>query len=126
MKWDIVVRIIHLLIIAFFIIAPFSGKCDMIVLHAILVPFLYLHWLTNNDTCALTELEKFLCNKKGNMETFVGSIVSPVYKIESNDIKILTLLLWTLSFSQSLQCSKEVWASALAPVRMLIPKSFKR
>lgn len=125
MRWDYIVRAVHVLIVAFFVCAPFSRNCDMIVMHAIMVPFLYVHWLTNNDTCALTEVEKLLSKKTQNTETFVGSIVSPVYKIESGDVKILTLLLWVFSLSQSFQCRRKLLEKFTEPVRMMIPKSFK-
>ena len=123
-NWALFVKIIHLLFVLYVIIAPFSGKCEVITMHAIIVPFLFLHWLTNNDTCALTEIEKFLCNKNDNEETFIGSIVSPVYKVDSNDIKILTLLLWVFSLSQTLQCSKVLSSKLSSSLRVIWPKTF--
>lgn len=102
--WGYIVRIIHILFILFMIIIPFTNSKQLLLLHIILVPFLYFHWVTNNDTCALTEIEKYLCNKKVNTETFIGSIVSPIYKIEnqasSNMTKITTLLLWCFSLQK--------------------------
>ena len=90
MTWDLIVKFIHSMMVLFFVIAPFSRNCEWIVLHSLLVPFLFLHWLTNNDTCALTEIEKLLSNKTENTDTFIGSIVSPIFKLSSNDTKIMT------------------------------------
>jgi len=126
MKPDVIVRVLHLLVIFFFIAAPFTHNCELIIMHAVLVPFLYFHWITNNDTCALTELEKFMCNKKENLDTFIGSVVSPVYKIQNSDVKILTLLLWVFSLSQAMNCSKTLWRKFLEPLRIMKNISFKR
>ena len=105
--WSHIVRLFHSALILFMIIAPFCKNREYVILHAIIVPFLYFHWLTNNDTCALTELEKYLSNKKENEETFIGSIISPVYKINLKDkctivkiTKITTLLLWCFSLEK--------------------------
>jgi hypothetical protein len=66
-------------------------------MHLIGVPFLMLHWITNQSTCALTEIEKYLSGKEFDEETFIGSIVAPVYKFQSRDN--LDIVLWvTLIF----------------------------
>tara|TARA_B100001093_G_scaffold184123_4_gene176766 strand:- start:7653 stop:7895 length:243 start_codon:yes stop_codon:yes gene_type:complete len=77
-----------------------------IKLHAMLIPFLFLHWLTNNDTCALTEIEKWITNTSDNEGTFIGSIVSPIFLISSNDIKVIALFFWIFSLSQVLHSYK--------------------
>jgi hypothetical protein len=113
--WGKVIKIVHMCIVAFMVIAPFTNNCSAVFIHSIGVPFLYLHWILNNDTCALTELEKLVTGKKCNEDTFVGSIVSPVYKLESNDIKIITLMLWMVSVSKVMKCPNEVILKMLVP-----------
>lgn len=102
--WSYVVWFIHISFVLFMVITPFTHRNEYILLHIILVPFLYFHWLTNNDTCALTELEKYLSNKKVNSDTFIGSIMSPIYIINDCKMqkitKMMTLLLWCLTLQK--------------------------
>lgn len=91
------VRLVHYLVVAFFLLAPFSDDQRILTMHLIGVPFLMLHWITNQSTCALTEIEKYLSGKEFDEETFIGSIVAPVYKFQSRDN--LDIVLWvTLIF----------------------------
>lgn len=106
--WNLLVRLIHLVFVLFMILIPFTHAHEYLLLHSILVPFLFFHWITNNDTCALTELEKLLSNKTNSEDTFIGSIISPIYKIESSKMhcnlkkftKISLILLWALSLEK--------------------------
>ena len=86
------IRLIHYLVVAFFVLAPFTDDQRILSLHFIGVPFLMLHWITNQSTCALTEMEKFLSGKVHDEETFIGSIVAPVYKFQSPEN--LDIVLW--------------------------------
>lgn len=79
------IRLIHYLVVAFFVLAPFTNDQRILTLHLIGVPFLLMHWVTNQSTCALTEIEKFLCGKVQDEDTFIGSIVAPVYKFQSRE-----------------------------------------
>lgn len=51
-------------------------------IHALTIPFVMLHWATNQTVCALTEMEKLVSGKKED-ETFFGQIFTPIYKNES-------------------------------------------
>ena len=118
--WTQIVRLLHGLLVLFMIVAPFTNNCEWVFIHSIGVPFLYIHWVLNNDTCALTEVEKILTGKKSNTDTFIGSVVSPVYKLDSGEIKMITLLLWSISLSKVIQCPRD------EIIRMLIPKFVKK
>ena len=93
------IRLIHYLVVAFFVLAPFTDDQRILTFHFIAVPFLILHWITNQSTCALTEIEKFLSGKVHDEETFIGSIVAPVYKFQSPEnfdmvLWLVLILLW--------------------------------
>ena len=97
------IRAVHYFIVAFFLIAPFTNNQQLLSIHVMSVPFVMAHWITNQSTCALTELEKFLTNKIEDEETFLGKIFSPVYKFqtpgqENAVVWIVLSLLWLLSF----------------------------
>ena len=93
----ILINIIHILFVLFILYTPFSGNKKMLEFHYILVPFLFLHWITNNNTCFLTNLECLLTNEKDTKKSFIGRIVEPIYEIKQWQIQIVTLLLWLIT-----------------------------
>ncbi len=99
-----VIRILHIAFIAFMVYAPFSGVDEFLVMHAVLVPFLLLHWLTNSDACALTLLEKKLRGIKNDSESFIHNLVAPIYVIDDCTLRDITtvgtLMLWMVTLRQ--------------------------
>jgi hypothetical protein len=91
------VKILHLLIVLFVLFVPFTNSLYLLKLYFMFVPFMILHWKLNNDTCALTEIEKYITNKKDSKDTFIGSIMGPVYEPKSQKIEILCLILWSIT-----------------------------
>lgn len=94
------VKLLHVLFIAWVVITPFTHSKPLLVLHLIIVPFLWLHWAVNDDTCALTILE---CKLRGvdSSRSFFHRLVSPVYKISNADAKSMawaaSVVLWLLT-----------------------------
>lgn len=82
-----IIRIIHIIIRAFILLAPFTNNQYILSIHAIFIPFVMLHWATNQQVCALTEIEKFFTKKEG-CETFFGKLFTPIYENESFVSKI--------------------------------------
>lgn len=58
------------------------------------IPFIQLHWITNNDTCALTVAECTLRGVKPD-KSFFHRLVSPIYNLNNKDE---SLLLWFILF----------------------------
>jgi hypothetical protein len=75
-----IIGYIHFLVVLFIGLVPFIGNEYFLGLHLLIVPFIMLHWLTNQTVCALTELEKLV---RGGGETIFGQIFEPIYKNES-------------------------------------------
>jgi hypothetical protein len=110
--WAGVVRAVHLLVVLIVIISPFYAEQLSLTTYVIMVPFLVLHWLSNNNVCVLTLMERKLRKTAGqelngdDNELFLGSIISPVYDVHnifpdlSKTIYIGTLLLWLLAVSR--------------------------
>lgn len=106
-----IVFFIHLVLVIIIIFIPFSNSNCYLLYFIIFIPFIILHWLSNNDTCVLTLLEKKLRNantKEKEQECFTQKIISPVFTF-TNDYKKYSLLsysilifLWTLVFSKLL------------------------
>lgn len=88
---------IHLAFTIAMLIVPFVGTVKHLEFYALLVPFLFFHWTTNDDTCALTQLEVWLTGKD-KYDTFMGRVMSPIYNIDDHDasylIKVVFFFLW--------------------------------
>lgn len=78
-----IIGYIHFLIVCFIVLTPFIGTEYFLTLHLLIVPFIMVHWLTNQTVCALTEIEKIVRGGCESRDTFFGKIVEPVYESES-------------------------------------------
>jgi len=87
--------LIHMLFVALNVVAPFSGSDILLRYHVVMMPFLYVHWMTNDDTCALTIMEERVRGLKTKKESFFHKIVSPVYKYHACGIDVMV---WVLSY----------------------------
>ena len=88
-----IVRIVHILIIIFMIVAPFLEEPVLLVLHVAGGLTLLLHWYLNNDACCLTTLESYL--RGISVENSVsGQFIQPLYNIPQGEwntiLKIFT------------------------------------
>lgn len=104
-----IINIIHYIVILCVIFIPFTNNSLLLLLHSIIIPFILFHWYLNNDTCALTLLEKFVREKINDDKNKVikeedcitYKIISPIYNFtnynKSKVIWIITILLWLLS-----------------------------
>lgn len=97
-----IVTIIHALLILFVVLIPFLGSNFLLVIHFIIVPFIILHWLVNDNTCCLTILEKML-SKDENYKGILSRIIEPVYDFKKNYssyshiIYITAIMLWIIT-----------------------------
>jgi hypothetical protein len=78
-----VIKIIHVLVLLFIFTVPFFGGDYTLSLHFVIVPFIMLHWITNQSVCALTEMEKIVRGGCESKDTFFGQVMDPIYKSES-------------------------------------------
>ena len=98
--FGLLIKLFHICIILFTILTPFTNIHKYIFLHILFVPLLIFHWKLNNDTCALTEIEKLITKEKNNNKTFIGSIIGPVYEPKSLTIQLICIFLWCVSLIQ--------------------------
>lgn len=92
------IRFIHLLFIVFVLISPFVPYELLLTYHVIIIPFLWFHWITNNNTCALTMIESTIRGEEDTSKTFMGSIINPIYEPKGYEYYILTALLVSISY----------------------------
>lgn len=94
------VTTIHYLVLAFVLITPFTNNIQLLILYSVFIPFLYLHWLTNNNVCALTTLERMI--KGNNKQCFTCDIINPIFNFHmdydeySRYTYLITGFLWII------------------------------
>ena len=102
------ISLIHILYILFIVITPFTNYNYMLLLHCIVVPFMMLHWVVNDNTCVLTMIEKKMrFHVYGtvplNNECYMSRLIEPVYDFKKNyqtfsvSIYAIVIMLWLIS-----------------------------
>jgi len=111
--YNILLKLITFLHIAFiiFVLSPiFINSNYFLMLHAITIPFLIIHWVLGNNTCILTVAEKVI-RQKMNLKVdpndcFTCNLIEPVYDFHKNYkalsciIYIITILTWIISIGK--------------------------
>ena len=96
-----IVRFIHILLLLFVLIVPFTNNFELLILHFIIVPGIVFHWYMNSNVCCLTMTEQILRGKKNTDETLTGSILNPIFNLSKHDestlIFYVTLSLWLIT-----------------------------
>ncbi len=98
----------HVLYVMFIILTPFIGNNYFMILHAIVVPFMMLHWYINDNTCVLTLIEKQIrCKLYGSYpdpnDCITYKLIAPVYDFNKNHVDqthaiyAITTILWIIS-----------------------------
>lgn len=115
------IKLVHFLLFVFLVAAPFTGSEYLMSMHLLIVPFILLHWATNQSVCALTEMEKLITGQTCDEETFFGKIVGPVYKFKTQ--KEENLFVWTamitLWFITFVRLQKTGFAHLRADLRVI-------
>ena len=102
------ITILHLIVILFIIITPFTNSNYLLSMYIIIIPFIMFHWYVNNNTCSLTIAEKFIREKSygkevKNDECFSYKFIAPIYDFNKNYEQyshftwITTSVLWIIA-----------------------------
>ena len=95
-KLALFIKCMHFILIMFIIIIPFTNNESLLTLHAIGLPGLIIHWITNNNVCSLTLLESQLTGE--SMEnTCIGKIMHPFFEINDYTIYAIMIGLWFIT-----------------------------
>ena len=93
-----IVHYIHLALVILGIIIPFTNDESFLSLYSFVIPFLFFHWSTNDDTCAITMLEQYLRGETDKHNTFVGQVMNGVYILPEDKLgralKFIFFSLW--------------------------------
>lgn len=104
------IMFIHLIFILFVIFVPFTNSNYLLLLHSIIIPFIMLHWVTNENICALTLVEKKirtqLYGEDNADDCFTCRLIEPIYDFKKNYaaytifIYLFTTGLWLISVTK--------------------------
>ena len=104
----LLITVLHILVIFFVTMAPFLDSNYLLTMHIIVVPFIMLHWILNNNTCSLTVAEKFIREISygtisDDKDCFIYQFIAPIYDFNKNHenyskfIYSVTIILWLIS-----------------------------
>jgi len=85
----LLINILHVIVILFVVCAPFSSSNYFLTMHTIIVPFILLHWILNNNTCSLTLAEKYIRQQTYGVtvcddECYSYKFIAPIYDFNKN------------------------------------------
>ena len=83
------IMLLHTLLVIFIVLVPFMGNNYLLLIHAVIIPFIILHWITNNNTCALTlaeyKIREYLAGHPvDRSKCFMAKLIDPVYDFTHN------------------------------------------
>ena len=109
---------LHVLLVLFLIVAPFTNIIPLVFLHALIIPFILLHWVINDNTCALTIMEfkiREIINggPVDRSQCFMARLMDPIYDFKKNNhsrrhfLYISMILLWFISCYKLIKLRRE-------------------
>ena len=98
MNLESTIHYIHLALLLVGIFIPFTNDKSWLVIYSLCIPFLFFHWSTNDDTCAITLFEQYIRGESDKHKTFVGQIMNGVYILPEDQLgqalKFIFFSLW--------------------------------
>ena len=84
------INIFHVIIILFVVLSPFLNINFLLLLHAVVFPFIMLHWMANDNNCILTLIEKKIRMEISgtlpkNSDCFTCILIEPIYDFKSKN-----------------------------------------
>lgn len=94
------ISFLHILVVLFVILAPFSNILYILILHVSFAACLLLHWRNNSDICSLSILESKL-RGLDYTETYMHRLISPIYTVSESQLSkwcyIITIITMSIS-----------------------------
>ena len=102
------IMFIHFCVVLFVVIIPFTNSNYFLLMHSVIVPFIMIHWMLNDNTCILSIAEKKIREhlyggEIADDDCFTCRIINPIYDFKANNqdfstiIYIITSVLWLIS-----------------------------
>jgi hypothetical protein len=95
-----IIFVIHVFILVAALIIPIGFKDRRwLELYSLFIPFVFFHWIMNDDTCCLTQLEMYFTGE-AKAKTFMARVLDPVYNVDDDMagkfIKLSAFTMWLL------------------------------
>lgn len=95
-----VIFVIHVLMLVAAVVVPvFVKDIRWLEMYSLFIPFVFFHWIMNDDTCCLTQLEMYFTGED-KAKTFMARVLDPVYNVSDDMagrlIKLVAFTLWLL------------------------------
>ena len=82
---SLIIKIIHLLLLLFILLAPFFGK-QLLLKSIILLCYIYYKWKID-DSCFLTKLEYIISGKEKEEQGFLYRLINPLFNLSELNFK---------------------------------------
>jgi hypothetical protein len=100
-----IITVLHVMFIIFVVSIPFTNSNYFLTVHAILIPFLMLHWITQDNSCVLTLVERYVRYKinGGKVDEdeeencFTCKLIEPIYSVNQGKRAEWSMFLYTAS-----------------------------
>lgn len=96
-----IIRIIHILLVLFIVIAPYTEIIPLLVLNITLCLSLLFHWYCTSDICCLTLFESKLRGVHYK-ETFLHEFIGPVYNVSETNLSLISYIVVIFSMITSI------------------------
>lgn len=102
-----IITLIHIQFLIFLLVSPFTNSNYVLLLHSVVIPFIILHWICNDNTCMLTIIERGIrkqLNKNTPNENIIDDhcvtckIIEPIYNFR-NDYKQFTKIIYAITIT---------------------------
>ena len=86
---ETILTILHIAFILFVILVPLTNSNYLLFTYSIFIPFMILHWILNDNTCALTYIEQYVRTKitgkpSDKKDCITYKLISPIYDFNKN------------------------------------------
>ena len=82
---SLIIKIIHLLLLLFILLAPFFDK-QLLLKSIILLCYIYYKWKID-DSCFLTKLEYIISGKEKEEQGFLYRLINPLFNLSELNFK---------------------------------------
>ncbi len=90
----LIIKIIHMLLLLFILVAPFYGK-DLLFKSIVMLGYILYKWKIDGS-CLLTKIEYYLLGKKEEEQGFIYRLINPLFNLFDsekefkNNLEIIT------------------------------------
>jgi hypothetical protein len=81
----LIIKIIHILLLLFIILAPFYGK-SLLLKTIVLLGYIYYKWKIDGS-CLLTKIEYYLSGKENEQQGFIYRLINPLFNLSETEFK---------------------------------------